>query len=298
MNKKIFYSVFLFSLFCLAAFSAKSATIRVTTTDTDELPMQASDCAPGSTNSCSLREAIAYANQTFDFDLILLDPSLGEYTFGRLGALGINTDIEIASSSETQKATIRGDSDERFIWGTTTSLASQNGTRKNSIKFKNLLLTNLYAAVGQASPLNFYNLDRLEFENCEVTGNAAQIADTGVLSIRGVTNTLIKDSLFQDNQGYLGGAILAQITELDIENTQFINNTAMLKGGAIYYSGGQINQQQPRGLSIANSLFEGNRSSDGGALYIWAYPSPITIDHTTFRRNKAVRGGVFYAFAG
>ncbi len=105
----------------------------------------------------------------------------------------------------------------------------------------------------------------------------------------------IKGCVFEGNQatgegsydGY-GGAVYVSgfpaYADVDIEGCSFTDNVASGSGGAIYCDASD--------LSMVNSTFEGNKASDGGALF--ALDGHIS--KTTFKDNRAENnGGAVYA---
>jgi len=85
-----------------------------------------------------------------------------------------------------------------------------------------------------------------------------------------------------------GGVIYIANGKVDIENTLFSNNSAIL-GGVIYVT------TSTSELTITNSDFVGNNSPKwGGAICVNA--ATATIDASTFDNNDAVRGGAIYSY--
>ena len=80
--------------------------------------------------------------------------------------------------------------------------------------------------------------------NSKTTGNNTFIDNNGVAMLTLTSNVhLYGNTTFQSNSGIFGGAVrLLSESYLIIHNnskTQFINNTAKVNGGAIFYSFGQ-----------------------------------------------------------
>ncbi|WP_297980394.1 Ig-like domain repeat protein [uncultured Methanobrevibacter sp.] len=113
-----------------------------------------------------------------------------------------------------------------------------------------------------------------------------------------VTNceTIIVDSLFENNTGIYGGAIYAGLDDdectssLTVTGTDFISNVAYT-GGAIYVADTEV--------SISDSLFDGNiavgtgssgYSSGGGAIQVM-YCDECEIDNVVIINSQAENGG-------
>lgn len=112
---------------------------------------------------------------------------------------------------------------------------------------------------------------------------------------------VIADSTFADNStdsrgGLGGGALLLNGSDNNIIRSQFIGNTAVQEGGAIYtYS----NSSTPIGTTtIFDSVFQANDAgTDGGALYIQATTANLV--NTLISGNRADRGGgIFFSSLG
>lgn len=103
--------------------------------------------------------------------------------------------------------------------------------------------------------------------------------------------TSITECIFDGNKGYVGGGLHADGASLKIRSSVFITNWASgdkrAVGGAIamtsQHTGDKIT------LLVANSTFETNTATVGGAIY--SVVLSIRIQGSTFLRNKANAGG-------
>lgn len=146
------------------------------------------------------------------------------------------------------------------------------------------------------------------FENNKtILNDASNVAMSSAVALRsGSVIANIKDSVFRNNSsvstaGSSRGALtLDSSTIHNIENTQFINNTAEAAktnsyGGALYVVNNSVVD------SIKNSLFDNNSVSMatgttyyGGAIYTSSGVSIGEIIGTTFSNNSAYTGGAIY----
>ncbi|GJP51384.1 hypothetical protein CLOM_g10538 [Closterium sp. NIES-68] len=120
-----------------------------------------------------------------------------------------------------------------------------------------------------------------EFDSCTFSGNQAKggagfYQSGGGLAI--FTNTVFRDN---GGTGELGGAMLA-LTSAEVRNCTFERNSASGSGGAIYSEGTGY-------LLIVDSTFTQNsvQLKDGGAIYIIAADSNVTVQGSTFTGNRA-----------
>ncbi|GAA5818504.1 MAG: Pseudogene of putative outer membrane protein pmp6 precursor [Methanobrevibacter sp. CfCl-M3] len=128
------------------------------------------------------------------------------------------------------------------------------------------------------------NISRSMFKNNMANGFGATVINNKSNSF------VIDESVFDSNTGSFGGAIyniLFSNKKLTIENSIFNNNSAHVKGGAIYNSDGA-------GFNIYNcSLKDNSAQEEGGGIYN-NNCDDFTIKLSVFRDNSAVRGGGVY----
>lgn len=94
------------------------------------------------------------------------------------------------------------------------------------------------------------------------------------------TGLTIRNCLISGNSAPKGGALFA-MTELVVENSAIIDNTATLDAGGVYTSNAKF----------VNTTFRGNTAGgDGGAVYV-GYRGSIEFTNSVVVANFAVRGG-------
>lgn len=119
-------------------------------------------------------------------------------------------------------------------------------------------------------------------------------SDGGAVFLNGSGSTFtITDSLFEGNTVYDDGGALAirNNTIVDINNTEFINNTTTAtddyrNGGAIHLADADV--------TIADSTFTGNNTSSsgyGGAISSWGDDSVVDVNGSVFTSNSSGRSG-------
>ncbi|MBR0059564.1 MAG: hypothetical protein IJP99_09570 [Methanobrevibacter sp.] len=185
-----------------------------------------------------------------------------------------------------------------------TALSIENSTFENSISTYN---TGLYLenCSGKIKNSNFINLtakmtggaigikvinDEITIENSKFI-NVTSKNNGGAIyaDVAGLESKIVKDSMniintsFIDCSSKFGGAILQLNGKLNIEKSEFINNSASISGGAIYASTIDFN--------LENSEFIDNCAfKNGGAIYIDLTNS--TFDNTTFIGNTVKNSSI------
>ena len=146
----------------------------------------------------------------------------------------------------------------------------------SELTLKNIILANggnSYEDGGAVEAMYGTNLTVI---NCTFIDNSAENGGA-IYSLGG--NVEIKDSLFDNNFALVGGAIdvIGHYGELlSIENCTFINNFGFF-GGAVYNGGGNI--------EISESLFYNNVANVGGALMMRS--GSTSVENTDFIANSA-----------
>ena len=87
--------------------------------------------------------------------------------------------------------------------------------------------------------------------------------------------------------GFIGGAIIAANSTVDISQNRFEDNEADY-GGAIF-------AEQDSIISMSGNVFVSNNAQEGGVLYFGS--STITIEESEFYDNSATRGGVLLSYS-
>jgi predicted outer membrane repeat protein len=93
---------------------------------------------------------------------------------------------------------------------------------------------------------------------------------------------IVRDSLFEDNRAMIGGAIaigLMMDEDQSIEDCTFVENNGSWGGGAVYRNGGRGE------VLLKGSIFQGNSSNRGGAVYIGDKLLILTIEDSEFIQN-------------
>ena len=85
---------------------------------------------------------------------------------------------------------------------------------------------------------------------------------------------------------YIGGAIIATNSTIDINQSKFRNNRAEV-GGAIF-------AEKQSNITMSGSLFINNSANPHGGVLL-SYGSTVTIEASEFRYNSATFGGVIYS---
>ncbi len=147
-------------------------------------------------------------------------------------------------------------------------------------------------------------IDGANAANITISGNnASRVIDLQLTPDFESPTLTIKNLTIADGKtteigkpGTGAGIRTEQFSELIVENTTFINNTASGLGGGAIYSGYKSK------ATIVNSKFDNNDSSQaldnygnlsehgGGAILIWS-ESELTIQGSEFTKNKGVNGG-------
>ncbi len=110
----------------------------------------------------------------------------------------------------------------------------------------------------------------------------------GAVSVRNTytaqKHLLIVNTTFQANSAQTGGAISSAASNTTIHSSSFRGNKAKQGGAVVIFS-----------AKITNAIFESNTANRlGGALFIVALGSQVTVSHTKFAVNEAGTGGAVY----
>ncbi|WP_300683869.1 hypothetical protein [uncultured Bilophila sp.] len=127
------------------------------------------------------------------------------------------------------------------------------------------------------------------------TNNTAVGGNGGAVYLQGGGTLHLADgSLMEGNEASLGGAVLANKSGVDVNDTSFLANKAA-NGGALCVLTGTLTVQQAGGENGPGTLFQDNTASaGGGAIYT---SGPVTIgDGTRLEGNQADKGGGLYVY--
>ena len=196
---------------------------------------------------------------------------------------------------------------------------------KNNQFIKNTATNNGGAILDKG--INEVNIEKCMFKDNKVDTSKKETATSlipqgGAISIIGAPpHFIIKNTVFEHNSAYYGGAIFASQntkwltitdtkfynnaacygaaiiisgeTTLAVEDSTFSNNRALRKGGAIIINGSsQANFYNTRFLKNQATT---NNDGDGGAIYVMCY-SRLSFNYCHFEGNYAkYKGGVICA---
>lgn len=198
------------------------------------------------------------------------------------------------------------------------SVASQGGGaihiyRDAIVKIYSSLFINNSANLSEGGAIRFSS--DLSVYDCQFYSNKAKQGGAlcyGQTITLNVQNSIFKDNYAQDGGGAIkartstmdtvtfinnyadneGGAILARSGGLDVVNGQFINNSAKVRGGAIFVHDNVSDVNVKVG-----STFNNNSAERGGAIYSNT-ASRVSISTATFTSNTAKEGGAGYFTKG
>jgi large repetitive protein len=216
----------------------------------------ASNCASGSTTSCSLRDALTAA-QTYG-GTITFDPKVfnaanasahNTITLGGGGTLAIPADTTITGATSGSGATL-------------TNLVTVSGN-------------NTYGVFSVATGVTGAAISNLTVTQGMGNGGGA-INNGGVLLVNACT---FSSNTVSQGVNMNGGAI-QNSGQLTVNNSTFSNNNAQAAGGAIY---------SDATLAVSNSTFTGNTGGQGGAIY---NGGSLTMTNSTISGNTG-SGGIF-----
>ena len=220
--------------------------------------------------SCTLRAAIEETNASGGADVIFIPP--GNYALD-LGPLTVLENLSITGAGP-EATTIDGQ-------GLSNLLVIGDVTHAVSFDISRLTLTNGNAPLGVGGgAIAFHFGSNGVLVNIRVVDNVS----AGVGGVTG-KNIVIRDSLFQNNVGIVGGA---SISLGQISHSRFIGNTGLDGAGGVELTNGMIQ----------NSVIVENISGrHGGGVYAFG---EIVIEQTLIANNSAdnAGGGIFYSTAG
>ena len=205
-------------------------------------------CATSGTGTCSLRDAITFANTQSGADIIVFDASLSGATINLSSTLpDISDDLTIDASALPSMLTISGQSTVRVM------IVTSSG----SLTLDTVTISSGYAEGGAG----ILNAGTLTVANSTLYNNYAPNNGRGGGIYNNGGTVTITNSTFVYNRTYTGGGggIYSPSGSVTIEDSTFTNNRTSAVGGAIFNTGS---------LSIVRSTFSENLSLyEGGAIY-------------------------------
>lgn len=249
---------------CLLAVNAAHAAFITVDTAADEL---------NSDGDCSLREAIASANQNTAFDTCTAGGAVG--TDSIFVAVNATISLNFALVVE-ERVTIFG------LGPDATVLDAGSGDR--------------HMVVDMPDDTHDFDLSGMAFVNGLGTSSS------GALWITRVGDARLENLRFEDNEGLEGGAVgftipRDDVGSLEIINCDFERNASGRNGGAIFVDG-PPDHEPPASLTLERSLFIDNQAArNGGAVAIYDATS-ISIEWSEFRSNETLGTGESRARGG
>lgn len=217
-------------------------------------------------------------------------------------AMATETDTEIKTTDTTLKATFTKAETQADVTG------SLIGTSETKLVLKNVTNNGMYAAgsldltaSSKDDVVTLKNGSVSNFSGKVTSGNhfgAVVTATTGTLKIDNVTfenNKFDEVKTGDKDKQHNGtrGIIRAAGANLDVANSTFAGNEAVLGGAINVWSDGENT------VKIADSTFTGNATkSHGGAVYITGSQVKTTIADSTFSKNTSGKLGGALQLAG
>jgi predicted outer membrane repeat protein len=131
----------------------------------------------------------------------------------------------------------------------------------------------------------------LEMDNVKMTDNTAGTKGGAIYVTDSNSKVTLSNTLFSGNQGTAGGALaIVDADTVTITDSDFNSNIAATgDGGAI---------ESSRDITVSGTSFLENRAGagDGGAIKMAS--AKLTATGSSFRKNRAKRGGAFKSYSG
>ena len=145
-------------------------------------------------------------------------------------------------------------------------------------------------------------IKNVDISDSEFTNNSALGAGAAGVFYKGTLNNV----LFSGNKATdatddgAGALFLGALSQVQLNNVDFVNNTSAAMGGAIAMRGVHEGNNKDAKLDIIGGSFTGNTAAtEGGAIFSTFYDSEnvkdsVYIKGTEFTKNSAERGGAIY----
>ena len=280
-------------IFCLTL-SISAATFTVT---------KIADTNDGTCDSdCSLREAIAAANLTFDNDTIEFSALFGTpqtITLSGTDLIVTNNGTLAINGPGADKLTVSGNNLSRVFTNNTGSVASINnlrvtgGTGTSTVSSGRgggvynsggMLTLNGLVITGNATAngggVNNAGTATITINNSAIFGNTATGSGGALQNFSGNTTNIYNSSIYGNtcNSTSTGGGAVQANGTVNIVNSTFSgNNSIGGSGGAIFFNGTVLN--------ITNSTISQNTSTNNGGIHK-SGATPINIRNTIVAGNN------------
>ena len=176
-----------------------------------------------------------------------------------------------------------------------TALTLGGGVIYTHSRYSNISISASTFTLNSASYCSVLDVDEFYHFNVSITNSSfthntatGNILGGGVACIRNSSIDILRNS-FQHNHADLHGGVF-QIDESDvlIEDSVFVNNSAGVDGGVLY------TYVHPSRYLVRRSEFSSNTAGeDGGVMFVGRVNSQVSIEECSFSFNDAlVRGGV------
>ena len=274
------------------------STITVTTTtdnsnDGDTSSISALLAHPGTDRKISLREAILAANNTGGSNTIQFDPLLtaqgpvtispslvGDVTADN-SAFAITSNLTIVGADDRSLVTLLGT-------GTTGDLRLFRVLAGGYLTLRGLTMSN-WSTDNNGGVLAVDPSATVNADNCTFSNNASLSQGGVIFTLDGkviVSNSILSGNHAHDGGAFNAGGQVAGLGEGDFSNCQFIGNTAIERGGAIYLDDAFT--------KLFDCTLAGNSAHQGGGIA----GGNIQVHASHFVGNTAVDGGGVFSGVG
>jgi len=223
-----------------------------------------------------------------DLAVPLTSATTGSYTLTQTCELDFTFTITVDLTITFSLARLRAQS------GEVPTIFAKEGERHFTVNSGKLTLENVELKGGSPSGDGGaikLSGGELETNNVKFTDNTAGTKGGAIYVNDGNSKLTLSNSLFSGNQGTVGGAIsIINADTISISESDFNSNTAATgDGGAI---------ESSEDISLTNTAFLENNANagDGGAIKMSS--AKLTASGSSFRKNRAKRGGAFKTNSG
>jgi CSLREA domain-containing protein len=232
-------------------------------------------CATTGLGTCTLRDAITYANSNGVADTITF--SISNATIA-LGSTLPTISEDLTIDGTVQNITIDGQNNVQIMRTAFSSLTL-------NVTALRLIRGNFSTGGTSGGAIEVNSNANLNVTGCTFVGNNSVDAG-GAIYAAGVGTLTVTNSTFSSNfaNGQNGGAIWSAKETTNISNSTFITNRAVGEGGAIFNRGDTLN--------VSNSTFDRNftTGSVGGGGAIGNEGGTANVANSTFSGNYTAGG--------